>query len=271
MRNSSLRYIGAMLIALFSLVTYYCNRSENSVTGEVQHLGGMTPEQEIALGLQAAPEMAQQYGGLSADANATNQVKAIGQRIVQQTAARETPYKFDFHLLADPNTINAFALPGGQVFITEGLRKNLKTEGELAGVLGHEIGHVVARHSAEQVAKSRLTQGLSGAAAVAAYDPDRPATMATAAAAAMVAKLLTLRFGREDELEADRLAVRFTGESGYDPRAMVGVMQTLERAGGTSRGPEFLQTHPNPGNRVGEIERAIQQTYPQGVPTGLKP
>lgn len=269
MRSSSLRYIGAMLIALFSLVTYYCSRSENPVTGEVQHVGGMTPQQEIALGLQAAPEMAQQYGGEYADEKVTSQVKAVGQRIVAQTAAHDTPYQFDFHLLADPNTINAFALPGGQVFITVGLLKNLKTEGELAGVLGHEIGHVVARHSAEQVAKSRLTQGLTGAAAVASYDPDRPSSMATAAAAAMVAKLVTLRFGREDELEADRLAVRFTGEAGYDPRAMVGVMQTLERAGGSRGGPEFLQTHPNPGNRIGEIEQAIQKTYPQGVPAGL--
>lgn len=268
MRN--LRFIGAALIAVFSLITYYCNRSTNPVTGETQHVS-MSAEQEIALGLQAAPQMAEQYGGLSQNAEVAARIKEIGQRIVSQTAASKSPYKFDFHLLADPKTVNAFALPGGQVFITEGILSQLKSEGELAGVLGHEIGHVVGRHSAEQVAKSQLTQGLSGAAAVAAYDPERPGTAAAAAGAAMVAKLMTLRFGREDELEADRMAVRFTADAGYDPRAMLGVMQTLERVGGGgARGPEFTQTHPNPGNRIAEIERAIQAEFPQGIPSGLK-
>ncbi|MBC7446566.1 MAG: M48 family metalloprotease [Hymenobacteraceae bacterium] len=266
MRN--LRLIGAVLIALFTLVTYYCNRSTNPVTGEIQHVN-MSAEQEIALGLQAAPEMAQQYGGLSQNTEIANKVKQIGQKIVAQTAAGKSPYKFEFHLLADPNTVNAFALPGGQVFITEGILRQPKSEAELAGVLGHEIGHVVGRHSAEQVAKSQLTQGLSGAAAVGLYDPEHPSTAAAAAGAAMVAKLMTLRFGRQDELEADRMAVRFTADAGYDPRAMVGVMQTLERVGGGGGGPEFTQTHPNPGNRIAEIERAIQQEFPQGVPSGL--
>ncbi len=268
MRN--IRLIGAVLIALFSLVTYYCNRSTNPVTGEVQHVN-MSAEQEIALGLQAAPEMAQQYGGLSQNAQTAQRVKEIGQQIVARTAASKSPYKFDFHLLADPNTINAFALPGGQVFITEGILRQLKSEAELAGVLGHEIGHVVGRHSAEQVAKSQLTQGLSGAAAVGLYDPEHPSTAAAAAGAAMVAKLLTLSFSRHDELEADRMAVRFTADAGYDPRAMVNVMKMLEQAGGGGgSGPEFTQTHPNPGNRIQAIEQAIQQEFPQGIPTGLQ-
>lgn len=87
--------------------------------------------------------------------------------------------------------------------------------------------------------------------------------------AAMVGKLLNMRYGREDELESDRLAVKLTGESGYDPRAMVDVMRILEEAsGGASNGPEFTQTHPNPGNRVAEIERAIKEEYPNGLPRG---
>ncbi len=264
-----LRLFGALAVALFSLVTYYCNRTVNPVTGEVQHID-MTAQQEIALGLQAAPEMAQQYGGEHPDAAAGQRVREIGQKLVSSTAAHNSPYRFDFHLLADENTVNAFALPGGQVFITAGLLKNLKSEGELAGVLGHEIGHVVGRHSAEQIAKSKLTQGLTGAAAIAAYDPERPGTAVRAAAAAMIGKLLSLRYGREDELEADRMAVRYTADAGYDPRAMVQVMQTLERVGGgKGGGPEFLQTHPNPGNRIGKIEEAIQKEFPQGIPSGL--
>jgi predicted Zn-dependent protease len=267
--RGSLRFIIAILIALFSVVSYLCKRQHNDITGETQHID-MTAEQEIALGLQAAPEMAQQYGGLHPDKEAAAKVEEIGQRIVAKTKAGQSPYKFNFHLLADENTINAFALPGGQVFITAGLLKNLQTEGQLAGVLGHEIGHVVARHSAEQIAKSQLTQGLTGAAAVAAYDPDRPSTAGAAAAAAMIGKLMTLKYGRDDELESDRLAVKFTTEAGYDPTAMVQVMEILERSSGGSRGPDFFQTHPNPGNRIGEIQRAIEKEFPNGLPAGLQ-
>jgi beta-barrel assembly-enhancing protease len=263
-----IKFIVALLIAAVSLVTYWCNRQENEFTGEVQHVD-MTVEQEIALGLQAAPEMASQYGGLHPDEQAAAKVKEVGQRIVSNTRVRDTPYKFDFHLLADENTVNAFALPGGQIFITAGLLRELSTEGQLAGILGHEIGHVVGRHSAQQLAKAKLTQGLTGAAAIATYDPNNPATQTGAIAAAMIGKLVNMRYGREDELESDKLAVRLTGESGYDPRAMIEVMRILEAASGGARGPEFTQTHPNPGNRVAEIERAIQQEFPNGLPSGL--
>ncbi|WP_299708484.1 M48 family metalloprotease [uncultured Pontibacter sp.] len=263
-----MKFIVAILIAAVSLVTYWCNRQENEFTGEVQHVD-MTVEQEIALGLQAAPEMASQYGGLHPDEQAAAKVKEVGQRIVSNTRVRETPYKFDFHLLADENTVNAFALPGGQIFITAGLLRKLSTEGQLAGILGHEIGHVVGRHSAQQLAKAKLTQGLTGAAAIATYDPDNPATQTGAIAAAMIGKLVNMRYGRDDELESDKLAVRLMGDSGYDPRAMIEVMRILEEASGGARGPEFTQTHPDPGNRVAEIERAIQQEFPNGLPSGL--
>ena len=268
--RGNIRYLLALLMAAFAFIPYYCNTQKNEVTGEVQHVN-MSAEQEIALGLQAAPEMAAQYGGLHPDQQARAAVERIGQQLVQRTKARQTPYQFKFHLLADESTINAFALPGGQIFITAGLLKNLTTEGQVAGVLAHEIGHVVARHSAEQVAKSNLTNGLTGAAAIGLYDPERPGTAASAAAAAMVGKLLTMRYGREDELEADRLAVDFAPAAGYDPRAMVQVMEVLARGGGSNNPPEFLSTHPNPGNRVQEIERAIAADFPQGLPAGLKP
>lgn len=226
-----IKFIIGLLVAAVSLVTYWCNTETNEFTGEEQHVD-MTVEQEIALGLQAAPEMTSQYGGLHPNQAAAKRIKEIGQRLVAKTDVANTPYKFDFHLLADEQTVNAFALPGGQIFITAGLLRRLSTEGQVAGVLGHEIGHVVARHSAEQLAKSRLTQGLTGAAAIATYDPDNPASRTGAIAAAMVGKLLTMRYGRDDELESDRLAVKLTGAAGYDPRAMIEVMRILEQASG---------------------------------------
>ncbi|MFD2999271.1 M48 family metalloprotease [Pontibacter toksunensis] len=264
-----IKFIIALLVAAVSLVTYWCNTQENEFTGEKQHVD-MTVEQEIALGLQAAPQMADQYGGLHPDREAAQAVKDIGHQLIQNSRISNSPYEFDFHLLADEETVNAFALPGGQIFITGGMLKRLNSEGQLAGVLGHEIGHVVARHSAEQLAKAKLTQDLTGAAAIATYDPGNPASRGGAVVAAMVGKLLNMSYGREDELESDRLAVQLTGSAGYDPRAMMEVMRILEEASGGAGGPEFMQTHPNPGNRISKIEQAIQEEYPEGVPEGLK-
>lgn len=261
------RLIIALLIAAFSIISYFASTSYNPITEKKQHLD-MTPGQEIAIGLQSTPSMEQQYGGLSRDAAASANVSAIGQDIVAKTAAGKTPYKFDFHLLADTHTVNAFALPGGQVFITEALYNKLKTKGELATTLAHEIGHVAARHSAQQLAKQQLTQGLTGAAVMATYDPNDPSSRNTAAVAALIGQVVGLKFGRNDELEADKLGVRFASDAGYDPRAMIGVMQTLDHVA-KSRTPEFFSTHPNPGNRITKIEEEIKEKYPNGVPDGL--
>jgi predicted Zn-dependent protease len=263
------RILIALAIAAFSLITYFSSREYNPVTDEVQHVS-VTPEQEVALGLQAAPEMAQQFGGLHPDQEAQDTVDRICARIVAQSAAHETPYKFECHVLADEDTVNAFALPGGQVFMTAGLLKRLQTEGQVAGVLGHEIGHVVGRHGAEHMAKAQLTQGLTGAAVLATYDPDNPNTRNSAAVAALIGQMINMRFGRQDELESDKLGVRFVSESGYDPRAMVDVMKILEEAGGGGRQPEFFSTHPNPGHRIEYIQQAIAETFPQGVPGDLQ-
>ncbi|HET8634854.1 MAG TPA: M48 family metalloprotease [Gemmatimonadales bacterium] len=267
------RFVIAAIIAVISLITYFASSSDNPITGESQHVGNITHEQEVALGLQAAPEMAAQFGGISSDAQATQLVNDVCARLVSRSDAQQAAeyYRFECHLLADPSTINAFALPGGQVFITEGLLSKLTTEAQLGGVLGHEIGHVVARHSAEQMAKAQLTQGLTGAAVLATYDPNDPSTQRTAAVAAMIGQLVSMKFSRSDELEADRLGVKLESEAGYDPRAMVEVMKVLEAEAGGSRQPEFFSTHPNPENRIPRIEEAIRAQFPDGVPSGLTP
>jgi predicted Zn-dependent protease len=264
------RLIIALIVAAISLLGYYGSSVFNPVTQEKQHVGSITPEQEIALGLQAAPEMEQQFGGLDPDPNLQAKVDQVGGRLVAQSAAGKTPYQFQFHVLNDPETINAFALPGGQVFITEGLLKRLQTEGQLAGVLGHEMGHVVARHGAEQMAKQQLTQGLTGAAVLATYDPNDPSSRNSAAVAAMIGQLVTMRFSRQDELQADQLGVKLGGESGYDPRSMIQLMKILEESSQGSQPPEFFSTHPNPENRIQRIQEAINQQYPNGVPEGMK-
>jgi beta-barrel assembly-enhancing protease len=220
------RLLIAGLIALVSILSYLGTRSKNELTGETQHVA-MTIEQEIGMGLQAVPEMEAQNGGESSDRQGQALVTKVGRRLVEHSVAARSRYQFDFHLLADGETINAFALPGGQVFITEGLLKHLKTEGQLAGVLGHEVGHVIERHSAQQLAKSQLTEGLTGAA-IASYDPDNPRSQQTAAVAAAIGKLVSMGYSRGDELQADERGVKLTAAAGYDPRAMIAVMEVLE-------------------------------------------
>lgn len=261
----------AAVIALFGIISFYSMRSENPVTGEIQHVGGITPEQEVALGLQSAPEMAQQFGGLDPDPNAQGLVKRIGGE-VSRNAAAKLPYQFEYHLLADAETVNAFALPGGQIFITRALFNELENEAQLAGVLGHEAGHVVGRHSAEHMAKSQLTGALVGAAGVAASDPNDPYRGQRAAMmAGFIGQMVNMKYGRSDELESDTLGVRFMSEAGYDPRELLGVMKILEKAGGgRGKSPEFFSTHPNHGNRAATIEDAIAKTYPNGIPSDLR-
>ena len=265
------KLIIALIIAGFALFRYFGSQQINAVTGEKQHIS-IRPEQEVALGLQAAPELQAQFGGESNDPQGRRIVHEVGQEIVSQSDARKSPYKFEFHLLDDENTVNAFALPGGQVFITEALLRKLDSRGQLAGVLGHEIGHVVGRHGAEHLAKQELTAGLTGAAVIATYDPGNPASRNSAAVAAAIGQLVNMRFGRQDELESDKLGVRYMAQSGYDPRSMVKVMEVLKKAGGAGgRQPEFFSTHPNPDNRVARIKDAIQQAFPGGIPAGLQP
>jgi predicted Zn-dependent protease len=258
------RVVIAILVALFAGGSYLFQSSENPITGEKQRVA-LTPEQEIALGYQSAPQMAAQFGGVSRNEQATKVVKTIGARLVSRSVAAKAPYKFSFNVLADSRTINAFALPGGPIFITEGLLRLLKTEGEVAAVLGHEIGHVLARHSAEQLAKQQLTQGLVGAVAVGSGD------YGATQMAQVVGGMINMKYGRDDELESDSLGVRIMAEGGYDPRSMLRVMEVLAKASSGSRQPEFLSTHPNPGNRLDRIKAEVARQFPSGVPEGLTP
>jgi beta-barrel assembly-enhancing protease len=246
-------------VIIFSLISYFGSQSTNPVTQDVQHIS-MTPDQEIAMGLQAAPEMADQFGGLDPNEADQQRLKQIGQKLVQSSPAKNTPYQYDYHLLGDTETVNAFALPGGQIFITRALYDQLKTDGELAGVLGHETGHVVGRHSAEQIAKAQLTQGLTGAAVIAACDPNSPSgCIAASQVAAVVGQLINMQYSRSDETQSDWLGVCFMRDSGYNPEDMVKVMQILDSLSQGERPPEFMSSHPDPGNRITAIQENIQK------------
>ena len=232
----------------------------------------MSVDQEKALGLQAAPKMADQMGGaLDPDSDPrAAMVAEVGRRIVADSDASKSPYvgNFHFYLLDDPKTINAFALPGGQIFITKALYDKLDNEAQLAGVLGHEIGHVIERHSAQQMAKGQFGQLLIVAVGIGASGQDdggRKAQMASA----MANQMMQLHYSRDDESQADGFGLKDMAQAGYDPRAMLDVMRVLKAASQGGGPPEFLQSHPLPETRLEEIQQTIEQAYPNGVPADL--
>ncbi|HEY1081665.1 MAG TPA: M48 family metallopeptidase [Prosthecobacter sp.] len=252
------RLLMAVLIIGGTLAYHFMSTTEykNEFTGRTQRLAFASAEEEIAMGLQSAPMMIRQMGGQSRDAQAQATVDRVGAKLVQSTLARQTPYRFEFHLLGDRQTVNAFALPGGQIFITEALYRLFKNEDQLAGVLGHEIGHVVGRHSNEQMATARLWQGLAQGAGVLLSDER---SNAGAQIAHVVANMRVMKYGRDDELESDELGIRFMLDAGYDPEAMIGVMEILAKSSGGSQQPEFMSTHPAPANRAERIRELIAQ------------
>lgn len=272
MSGLKFRLIIAGVIVLISVVSYWSRQEKNLTTGEFQPVGGITIDDEIAIGLQAAPEMIDLHHGESRDLQGRRNVETIAARLLNalyqrvQRAGGKIPYQFQAHLLADSQTVNAFALPGGQVFITEALYKNLQNEAQLAGVLGHEIGHVIERHGAQRIAKDQLFQGIVGAAGVAG------GSQSSAQIAQLVTQLTQMKYGRQDELESDRWAVQLMTYGGYHPEQMLTVMDILEKAsGGAGAGPEFMSTHPKPANRREYIRGIIEELFPEGIPRDLTP
>ncbi|MCC0175584.1 M48 family metalloprotease [Waterburya agarophytonicola K14] len=264
-----IRLVIGVVFAVFGMFNYFTNVSENPITGEKQRVQ-LSPQQEIVIGRQSAPKMAQQHGNLYPDRTLQDYVDSVGNRVVRSSIAKSSSYPFEFHLLRDPQTVNAFALPGGQVFITAALLSRLNSEAQLAGVLGHEVGHVIGRHGAEHLAKQQLGSALVNAVGIAASDNPGSGRQAAILAQA-VNQMVNLKYGREDELESDRLGFQFMTEAGYNPKGIVELMKILDSARGGAQGqPEFMSTHPDPGNRIEQLISIINREYPQGIPTRLE-
>jgi predicted Zn-dependent protease len=242
-----------LAMAAYQAFKFYTNVQPNPITGENQRIQ-WSMEEEMQMGLQSAPQMAQQHGGLHPDQQAQALVDKVGQRLVKGTIASKAGFPFDFHLLADTKAVNAFALPGGQCFITAALLSRLKNEDQLAGVMGHEIGHVIHRHGAERMASQNFIQGLIQSVMIGAGGDAGIAQMAN-----MVGQMSSMKYGRDQELESDDFGVRIMMEAGYNPENLVGVMDILEEASGGQKVPEFQSTHPSPENRREKIKEAIEK------------
>jgi len=258
-----------VLLVMVTLAPLATGCAKNPITGQ-RNLMFLSPQQEVALGLEAGPQFSEEFGGPYADPVIQEYVKRIGAKVAARAAHPDYPYEYSFTVL-DSEVINAFALPGGPIYVTRGLLFELGDESQLAAVLAHEATHVGARHSAQQISQQMGVSVLVSIASAAMgrgegekVPPPEGEASNVEQIAKLVAGLVGLRYSRKHETEADIYGLDFLVEAGYQPMGMVRVMEMFQRkeeeAGGN--GPEFLRTHPNPGNRVQNLREKIQESYP---------
>ncbi|MFH1613881.1 MAG: M48 family metallopeptidase [Planctomycetota bacterium] len=222
----------------------------NPVTGKEQ-LMFLSVQDDIELGKKLAPEMEKQSGGRVEDAAVQNYINSVGQKLAAVSGMPE----MEFHYTAvNDKAVNAFALPGGYVYITKGLLKQLKDESQLAGVLGHETGHVTARHAAEAMSKQ---MGVELLLSIVTSDKTPQSVVQITQ---LVWNLKQMQYSRTDENEADSLGLGYMVKAGYDPWGMVETMKMLSEEN-ESRPIEFLSTHPDPERRMSLLSEQIGQRY----------
>jgi predicted Zn-dependent protease len=239
------------LLAALLLVGAATGCSVNPATGKRQ-INLISEEQEIAMGKEADGQISQQLG-LYDDDDLQRYVDDLGRELAADSERPELPWTFR---VVDDEVVNAFALPGGFIYVTRGILSHLGAESELVGVLGHEIGHVTARHGVNQMSKGMLAQIGLGVGSIVS-----PEFANLAGLAQQGLGLLFLKYGRDDERQADELAFRYSVRSGYDPRSLVDVFQLLDRVSDKAGGgdlPGWLLTHPQPEARREEAERVVQ-------------
>ncbi len=214
----------------------------------------ITRDQQQKLGLQAAAEVYKQMPVLPDSSPETQYVRQLGERLVA-TIPPENSWPFEFHVVAQKE-INAFALPGGEMFVNLGAITAAANEAQLAGVMGHEMSHVYMQHSAKQIQKAQVTQGLAGlAGAILGARGGAVGTLAQTGVK-MGAGMVMLKYSRSDEAQADEVGAMILYRAGYNPQALADFFKTLEAQGGA--GPQFLSDHPNPGNREAAIQKEVQ-------------
>ena len=228
--------------------------ARNPVTGGYQ-LMLISESQEIAMGQEYDPQIVGMFG-LHDDPALQEMVSGLGQQMAARSERPNLPWTF--RVVDDP-LINAFAVPGGFVYVTRGILAHFDSEAQLAAVVGHEIGHITARHSASQMSRQQLMQLGMGVGVMLA-----PQLADFAGIASAGLSVLFLKFSRDNERQADDLGFRYMTDAGYDPRGMVDVFEMLNRVGGGSEEgggvPNWLSTHPDPGDRQERIGAAISSS-----------
>ncbi len=246
-----------LLLVILPVAVLVASCARDYVTGK-RTISLMSESKEIELGRKADPEIVAQFG-IYDDPKLAAFVDSVGQKLVR--VSHRPTLKFTFRLLDSP-VVNAFALPGGYVYFTRGIMAYFNTEAEMAGVMGHEIGHVAARHGAEQYTKAQLAGvGLALGSVLS------PTIYRLSDLAQTGLGLLFLKFSRDDESEADRLGVEYSTRAGYDARSMAHFFETINRLSQKSGNniPTFLSTHPNPVDREKTVA-ALSAEWQKKVP-----
>lgn len=244
----------SLCVVVLSLAVAAC--ATNPVTGKRQ-LALISEAQELEIGKSAAAEVRSTIGVID-NPELQAYVQRVGLELAQSSQRPTLPWSFQ---VVDDPTPNAFALPGGYIFITRGLLSLMNSEAELASVLGHEIGHVTARHSVTQISRQQLAQlglGLGGI-----FFPEAQ-PLGDALGAGL--SLLFLKHGRDAERQADRLGFDYALTEGYAVREMIDVFAALERAGDDQRSalPTWLTTHPSSGERIALVQKWLAELPPSG-------
>ena len=238
--------LGSTLMASALLTASGC--AVNPATGQRQFIL-ISEAEEIEMGREADGPITESFG-LYESETLQAMVTNLGNEMASRSERPNLPWSFK---LVDDPMVNAFALPGGFIFITRGIMAALNSEAELAGVIGHEIGHVTARHAASRMSSQQLQQLGLGVGSVLFSE-----VASVAGVLSVGLGLLNMRYSRGDESQSDELGVRYMTRAGYDPNALVGVFQTLALAGGGEGSiPEWASTHPDPVNREADIREII--------------
>jgi predicted Zn-dependent protease len=261
------RVAGVGLLSFVGALLGGC--TTNAATGESRlAIGYLSRGEQIALGEEAMPQLTNEYGGEVASPRIAAYITEVGKRLAEQTEAENPQLPWEFTLLDSP-VINAFALPGGKVFMSRGLAEKMTNEAQLAGVLGHEVGHVTAEHVAERIQAATGTSLLGAIASTAAGLGDSAALQQlTDVVVGYGGQGYLLKFGRSQELEADALGMRYMTRAGYDPVGQRQVMEILAAESGAGRPPEWASTHPYPESRIGQIDDLLRTTYAGVTGTG---
>ncbi len=239
-------------LLVLALLYFPAGCAVNPVTGE-HELMLLTEEDEIRLGQQTDSQVVSEYG-VYKDAQLMAYLNDMGKRLAKVSHRPGLPYAFK---VLDTPVVNAFAVPGGYVYFTRGILANLNSEAELAGVMGHELGHITARHSAQQYSRAQMTQLALGGAMMFSQT-----LRALEPLAQMGVGLLFLSYSRDNEREADDLGVAYSSQAGYDASHMALFFGTLERMKPTSDKsglPEWFSTHPDPEDRIGAVQREAKK------------
>ena len=250
--------IGAVILALL-----FIGCTKAPITGRNQMIM-VSPQQELALGFESAKEVLQKER-VSTDAQKNAMVKRIGQRIAQVANNQYSiakSFKWEFFVIDKDDEANAFCLPGGKVFVYTGLFKYAANDDELAMVMGHEIGHALARHGAERMSSGRLQQiGGQVLGAVMQSRGNAAQTSMAMNAFGIGSQLgIMLPHSRTQEYEADHIGLVLAAKAGYNPRSALAFWEKFGASGKTP--PEYLSTHPAPTNRIGKIKALLPKTIP---------